>query len=221
MLILRWIVSGALACVVPPVVSSAQAAATAAEAVLDDVALVGLVTSPDQARSSAVLRAAERTRVVGVGDPFFGARVVAIGAGHVTLEAGGRTRELRLSAAPQALPPAPAPAAVEADAVRVFTRAEVERRIADETPRLLSETALIPVTESGHVNGFVLSRVPEGSLLTDLGLRAGDVLTEINGTAIDSMATLLALYARLRNESEIRATVLRGGSPVPLAVRLR
>lgn len=211
---LAWAAAAAEA---PPFPAPAAPAADA----LDGVDLVGLVISPDGARSSAVLRSAERTRVVGLGDTFFGARVAAIGDGRVTLEAGGRTRELRLAAAPEE-PPAPAAASAGAeDEARVFTRAEVERRIADETPRLLSETALIPVSENGQVSGFTLSRVPEGSLLTDLGLRAGDVLTDINGTPIDSMATLLALYSRLRNESEIRATVLRGGSVVPLVVRLR
>lgn len=190
---------------------------------LDGVSLAGVVVTPDGTRSSAVLRAAGRARVVGVGDLFLGARVATIKAGRVTLEAAGRTRELRFGATPErpALPVAPAVAGVGTNNDRVFTRTEVERRIADETPRLLSETALIPVTDEGRVSGFTLSRVPEGSLLTDLGLRAGDVLTDINGTPIDSMATLLALYARLRNESEIRATVLRGGSAVPLVVRLR
>ena len=38
--------------------------------------------------------------------------------------------------------------------------------------------------------GFTLTRVPENSLLTEAGLRAGDVLTQINDIPIDSMATL-------------------------------
>ncbi len=191
---------------------------------LDDVALVGLVLAPDSARSSAVLRVSRRTRVVGLGDRVLGARVTAIAAGSVTFDAGGHLRELRLtSAAPSEAAPAEAAGAAPKPSTdgREFTRADVERRIAEETPRLLSETALIPVSEDGRVTGFTLSRVPEGSLLTDLGLQAGDVLTEINGSVVDSMATLLALYARLRNESEIRATVLRGGSAVPLVVKLR
>jgi type II secretion system protein C len=197
--------------------------ASLAEPSLDGVALVGLVLAADGARSSAVLRVDERTRVVVLGDLVLGARVTAIGAGRVTLDDAGRVRELRLSsAAPRDWPEAAAALGESTPAEgREFTRAEVERRIADETPRLLSETALIPVSADGQVTGFTLSRLPENSLLTDLGLQAGDVLTEINGSVVDSMATLLALYARLRNESEIRATVLRGGSAVPLVVKLR
>ncbi len=193
------------------------------EPALDDVALVGLVLARDAARSSAVLRIAQRTRVVGLGDHVLGARVSALSADRVILEEGGRTRELRLTSAMPRASDAPIPAETgsASSPEREFSRADVERRIAAETPRLLAETALIPVSEDGQVTGFTLSRLPENSLLTDLGLQAGDVLTEINGSAVDSMATLLALYARLRNESEIRATILRGGSALPLVVRLR
>lgn len=191
---------------------------------LAGVELVGVVLSPDAARSSAVLRTPERTRVVVAGDAFFGAHVGAIAAGQVTLETAHGPVVLRLSAASApAAAPLTAPTAAETpdSQGRVFERAELERRLADETPRILAETALIPVQEDGRVNGFVLSRLPEGSLLTDAGLMPGDVITEINGTPIDSMATLIGLYARLRHASEVRATVLRGGSPVSLLVRLR
>ena len=63
--------------------------------------------------------------------------------------------------------------------------------------------------------------VREGTVLTDVGLQAGDILTEVNGVPIDSMATLIALYGRLQGESVIHAQVLRNGQPVSLGVVLR
>jgi serine protease Do len=71
------------------------------------------------------------------------------------------------------------------------------------------------------VTGFALTRLPEGSLLSEAGLLPGDVLLEVNGTPIDSLATLAGLFTRLRGESEIQASILRGGSPVALTVRLK
>ena len=41
-----------------------------------------------------------------------------------------------------------------------------------------------PPSTPGRWRGFTLTRVPEGSLLTEAGLRAGDVLTQINDTPI-------------------------------------
>jgi S1-C subfamily serine protease len=71
------------------------------------------------------------------------------------------------------------------------------------------------------VIGYTLTRIPQSSLLTDAGLRPGDVLTRINDVPIDGMATLIGLWPRLQTESVIRAVVLRGGRPVSLAVTLR
>jgi S1-C subfamily serine protease len=71
------------------------------------------------------------------------------------------------------------------------------------------------------VGGLTLTRVPEGSLLTEAGLRAGDILTQINDTPVTSMTTLIGLWPRLQNESTLTAVVLRNGQPVTLTVNLR
>jgi hypothetical protein len=46
-------------------------------------------------------------------------------------------------------------------------------------------------------------------------------LTEINGTKIDGLATLMGLYSRLQNEKELDAVVLRGGRSISLKVTLQ
>ena len=92
---------------------------------------------------------------------------------------------------------------------RTLSRADVDRRLANEMPRILTETALRPYTEDGKVAGFMLSRVPEGTLLSDVGLRAGDVLTSINDTPIDGLPTLLGLWTSLQTADHLTAVVLR------------
>lgn len=185
--------------------------------------LVGVVVSPAPGRSTALIACDGRARAVQVGESACGARLVAVSAGSVTLEADGQRRELQLGAAAPAPAPAPPPAAPEAarPGERTLARADVERRLAQEIPRILAETTLLPVTEDGRVTGFALTRLPDGSLVSDAGLQPGDVLVEINGTPVDSLATLAGLFTRLRQESDIQARVLRGGSPVTLTVRLR
>jgi general secretion pathway protein C len=102
-----------------------------------------------------------------------------------------------------------------------MNRTEVQRRLGDEIPRILAETAVVPVMEEGRVVGVQVTRMPEGSLLTDAGLRAGDVITRINDTDIDGMGTLIGLWPRLQSASELRATVVRNGQPISLLVSLR
>ena len=188
-----------------------------------DLAAVGIVASRDPSHSVALLRSGGRTRLVAVGDTAFGGKVAAIGAGVVAVEFEGRRIEVRLSAesaSPAAVARVPSKADSDPNA-RVLQRRDVEKRLGEEAPRILAETTLMPALDSGRVAGFTLTRVPENSLLTDAGLRAGDVLTQINDTPIDSMATLIALWPRLQNESTLRAIVLRNGQPVSLTVSLR
>jgi type II secretory pathway component PulC len=189
-----------------------------------DLAAVGIVLSPRPEASVAILRAGGRSRVVGVGDSVFGGKVTAIARGAVSLVFDDHPTELRLSgevAAAALPPPRPAGADKEGAAGQVMERREVERRLGTEVPRILAETTVMPVTDGGRPAGLVLTRLPEGTLLSDAGLRAGDVLTQINDIPIDSLATLIALYPRLQGESQIRAVVLRDGRPLNLSVTLR
>jgi type II secretion system protein C len=199
-----------------------------------DIAVAGVVVGTTPDRSSAILVSGGRTRVVAVGEAAFGGRLVAVGKDSVTLEFGGDRVELRLPAAAAAPAPPPAapvtgrrappPGAPPEDPqtpAREMSRVEVQRRLGDEIPRILAETAVAPVMEEGRVVGIQITRMPEGTLLGDAGLRAGDVLTRINGTDIDGMGTLIGLWPRLQNATELRATVLRNGQPFSLAVSLR
>jgi type II secretion system protein C len=180
----------------------------------------------------AILRASGRTRVTAIGETAFGARLVAIGTDSVTLERDGQPVELRLvqaSSAPAAAPRMPAagspsaglPPEDPATPAREMDRRQVQVRLGEEMSHILADTAIAPVMEEGRVVGVQLTRVPEGSLLTDAGLRTGDVVTRINDTEIDGMATLIGLWPRLQSASELRAVVLRGGQPVSLRLTLR
>lgn len=193
-----------------------------------DLQVVGVVVSGDPLRSVAMLRAAGRTRLAAVGESAFGGRVALVGRESVTVDFDGQKVELRLTAGvvraadtppkPQAAPPrleSPIPGA------RAMERREVERRLSQEVPRILAETTAVPVMDDGRVAGLALTRIPESSLLTDAGLQAGDVLTEVNGTPVDSLATLMALYPKLQTQSELQAVVLRNGQPVRISVTLR
>jgi general secretion pathway protein C len=187
-----------------------------------DLAAVGIVASRDSSHSVVLLRSGGRTRVVGIGENAFGGRVTAIAADSVAIEFEGRRVDLRLSGdgGSAAVARAAAPASSDPGA-HVLIRRDVERRIGEEAPRILAETTLMPAVDAGRVAGFTLTRVPENSLLTEAGLRAGDVLTQINDIPIDSMATLIGLWPKLQGESTLTAVVLRNGQPVSLTVSLR
>lgn len=194
--------------------------------------MAGVVVGRTPERSSAILTSGGKTRVVAVGESAFGAKLVSVAADAVVLERDGERRELRLptTVAASALPrsdtarpalPAGAPPEDPATPAREMNKVEVQRRLGEEIPRILAETAIAPVMEDGRVVGVQVTRLPEGSLLTDAGLRVGDVLTRINDTEIDGMATLIGLWPRLQSASELRAVVVRNGQPFSILVSMR
>lgn len=190
----------------------------------------GIIASTEPQRSVAILRSGGISRIVSVGDAAFGARVESIEPGRVRLRFDDETVEARLAGsiavgAVAALPAPPPPRLAERDDPVVYEPIEMPRQVVDrrldlEIPRILAQTRLSPVRENQQMIGFALERLPPGTLLTEIGLQQGDVLTEVNSIPLDSMATLVSLWPRLREAQELTATVLRGGRPVTLGVNL-
>jgi general secretion pathway protein C len=197
-----------------------------------DLAAVGVVVAPSPESSVAILRSEGRTRIVSVGDRVFGGRLLAVSRDQVSLVFEGERVDLWVRSTDQPAPALPAPrfaataspartASEGPPAALVMNREEVQRRLGLEMNRILSETAIRPVTEDGRVVGVRLTRIAQSSLLTDAGLRAGDVLTNINGTEIDGMATLISLWPRLQGASALQASGLRDGRPFSISLTLQ
>ena len=193
-----------------------------------DVAAVGVVVASSPERSAAILRSEGRTRIVSAGDAVFGGRVVAVTRHQVILDFDGDRVAIAVRGAGAGSPPSPLltrqpppPVPAEDSAPRVMKREAVQERLAGEMNRILSETAIRPFTENGRVVGVRLTRVAQDSLLTEAGLRTGDVLTTINGTEIDGMATLISLWPRLQGASSLQASGLREGRPFSISLNLQ
>jgi len=193
-----------------------------------DLRLVGLVVARVPERCVAVLRSGGKTRVASPGEGVFGGRLISVGARGASLEFEGERVEVALATAPIVSAAAPVPPPGEPAPVPdlpppavAMDRREVDRRLSQEIPRILAETTAVPVMENGRVTGLALTRIPEGSLLTDAGLRPGDIVTQINDTVIDGLPTLIGLWPRLQGARELRAVVLRNGVPLALNVSLK
>lgn len=190
-----------------------------------DIGLAGIARA-SSGRFAVTLTSGGRSRAVLVGDPAFGCVVASATERSVVLDCAGEKRELRLAGAAPATIAAPTVAkgpAGDAAAPADFDirRTELEERLGREMSRLMTETTLVPVTERGRVSGFTLTRIPPGTILEELGIRAGDVLTSVNDTPIDGFTTLVGLWPRLQREGFVRAQILRDGRPMDLSVRIR
>jgi type II secretory pathway component PulC len=201
----------------PILASSLLAAATA----LPEVSLSGIVLSRS-GRHAATLVSEGRVRSVTAGERAFGCEVRTIRMDAAEILCAGERRTLRLAAAPSREVSAPAPSRVEeAPADLTLSRADLEARLDREMSRLMTETTLVPVTARGAVAGFTITRVPAGTILETVGLKAGDVLVSVNDTPVDSFTTLVGLWPRLQSTGAVRAQILRDGRPMDLSVSIR
>jgi type II secretion system protein C len=87
--------------------------------------------------------------------------------------------------------------------------------------QLMSQARMFPVTKDGETAGFRVSGVRKGSLATLLGLKNGDVVSEINGSKLGSIDDALAMYQKLRRANHLSVTVERGGAVITKEISIK
>lgn len=83
-------------------------------------------------------------------------------------------------------------------------------RLAD-VPGLAREVGVEVYKENDQQKGYRLVSLPNGKLLTDLGLQAGDILLSVNGRAMNSVQEGLTAYQQIKNGGQITIEINRGG----------
>jgi len=100
------------------------------------------------------------------------------------------------------------------DAV-ILRRSDVDGALADFA-RLATA-----VRGSFSASGLTVDAVSEGSIFQRTGLRAGDVITAVDGAPLRSLDDAANLYARASTTKSITAQLLRGGKPMMLHVAIQ
>ena len=67
-----------------------------------------------------------------------------------------------------------------------------------------------------NLTGALILSVPRGTLAERLQLRAGDIVTTMNGHSITDSAALVSVLLAWRNSADTLVTVQRGGREVTL-----
>lgn len=194
------------------------------------VQILATMESTDPERSLAtVYDSVHGTWAASLGDTLApGVVLAAIGPGQVTYARGSATGILRVGA--EALePPTPKDTAKDpakqstkppggqsdlADRVKcdAGSHCTIERSVIQEVlanPSKLGGIRAFPLS-----GGFKLAGVRRGSLAHQMGLRNGDVLTEVGGKPLDSIDDALALLPLLRSASNVHVTLSRKGKPI-------
>ena len=94
-------------------------------------------------------------------------------------------------------------------------------RLRNNPDELAKRVQIVPVLDNGKLSGVRVSAGTDMALIDGLGLRAGDVVTAVNGAPVDSIARGQQIIESLRTASSARVTVLRDGKPTEITISLK
>jgi general secretion pathway protein C len=194
----------------PPPVDDANAPPTNMPLVL-----TGIISAADPKSGLAIIgTSASNSRVYPVGERVPGnARVHAVYFDRVLLERNGAIEALLLPRKSQAGGPALAPAGPSS-----FDR--VQRALTNE-PGLISDVLRPqPVFQDGKLRGYRVYSGTNAKAFTALGLRNGDLVLAVNGTALDDPARGNDIFSSLGNSDQARVTVMRNGQQQDISLNM-
>ncbi|MEE8237570.1 MAG: type II secretion system protein GspC [Gammaproteobacteria bacterium] len=145
-----------------------------------------------------------------------GTTLHAVYGDRVLLNRAGNLETLRLpkelsSGAPTAAfrPAGPAP---------VVSPSSLRAVISENASRITNVIRIVPHIEQGQMVGFRLNPGEARGQFDALGLRPGDVVTEINGTSMTDPSRGLQVFEALGETTVASVTVLRNGQPEVLTI---
>ncbi len=167
---------------------------------------------------SAIIGLSDGRQVsVGAGEELkAGLTLTSVAPDHVMLSRGGAPFRLDfpdlasgVAAATTAQPAVTAPEPASAEGVVV------------DPQRLIAQAGLRPRIQGLGVNGLTVSASGDGSELRNAGLRSGDVILSVNGTALNSPQALAALRGQLADAPSAQIQFERDGQVRSTTVRTR
>jgi general secretion pathway protein C len=197
-----------------PVVTSVDAPDTTLSLSLTGILAYG----PKGAAIISANRGQEKTYRVGDSvDNADGSKVHSVEPDRVLLNRNGQLETLRL---PQQL----SSAAVRTTTSPVLPPAAAQpagslrQVISENASRLTDIVRLAPHVQEGKVVGFRVNPGRDRATFEQLGLQAGDVVTDINGTVLDDPSQGLQVFESLGETTQANVTVLREGTPQVIVI---
>jgi general secretion pathway protein C len=190
-----------------------------------DLALIGTLVSG--AESTALLKVDKKIKLFHLEDPLpGGGHVETIHRNRVIIRNQDEsTTELLLNEAAEtstpvsATPPSNAGVRSTGD-----NRWQISQSTADAARTNIAEqlrlAQLEPRITNGRTDGFLVRKLERKSLLTQMGLRRGDVILRVNDMSLDSPDKALQLLQQLREARQLTVDLERKNKPLTFAYEI-
>ena len=202
-----------------PVVAASQDPRNAQQTTLPLV-LTGIISADDPQNGLAILgQTAQSAKVFAVGDNVpGGAKLHLVYSDYVLIDRGGTLEKLLLPR--QVASGAPPPTSNMLNNAEPPV-AERMRKLITEQPSLLADVMRPqPVFANGKQTGFRVYPGRNRQAFVRLGLRAGDLVTAINGTPLDDPEHGQEIFRTLGSSPEAHVTVTRNGQQQDVVLNL-
>lgn len=97
---------------------------------------------------------------------------------------------------------------------------ELRSAFLDDPAAFAERISLQPVQENGEIVGMRVAAGMSEALMAQFGLRASDVITEVNGVPLDGMERRQEIVRQLRQADRLQLTLVRDGRSRQLTVPL-
>jgi len=162
--------------------------------------------------------------MVTVGSHVKGARVVRIFKDKVVLHLNGKDELLLMDMEERSEQASAAPTAGSSSRGQVVTY-NISRNVVQESlnnlASVMSQARVEPHIQEGKPEGFRVSQLQSGSLLSSMGFRNGDVIKSVNGRDISTTEDAMRLYDTMKGSSFFQVGILRDNRPQTIQVRVR
>jgi general secretion pathway protein C len=178
--------------------------------------LAGTIATQDPKRGVAIISdGGAPSKVYSVGERVGGASLHSVYLDHVILDRAGALETLLL---PRQLPPSRgAPAVtrrVPGGDPRTVAAVDNIRRMVQQDPSILDQvmrTVASYDNAAGKLRGFRAYPGRNRAIFSKLGLKAGDLVTAINGTPLDDPQRSQDVFNTIQTSDHVTVTIERGG----------
>jgi len=178
-----------------------------------------LAYDPEASALAIISEGRGNEKVYAIGDELPGsATLQEVLADHVILKRNGRLEKLRLPE--ESTPIAVATTARKGADVSQLSAGQLRDNIVKDPMQFARKVRTIPHKENGKLIGYKLRARDYEAVLAQYGLQPNDIVTEVNGTALNNPKTSLRALRSLATATEINATIVRDGVEMPIFVSL-
>jgi len=186
--------------------------------------LAGTIATQDPKRGVAIISdAGGPSKVYAVGERISGALLHSVYLDHVILDRAGALETLLL---PRQLPPSSRAAAVprrQGADPRTVAVVDNIRRLVTQDPSILDQVMrTVPSYDNaaGKLRGFRAYPGRNRAIFNKLGLKAGDLVTAINGTPLDDPQRSQDVFNTIQTSDHVTVTVERGGQKQDITLNI-